>query len=99
MLSAKNRHIRLLNTLTLEEQTVEVCAEETMKEILLRYIPYNSHAESYTWKYFGKNMDMDKTMEENGVSDESEEFFELGMDEEEFLPPITLHFNDDLTDA
>ena len=98
MLSSKTRRIRVLNTHTLEEQTIEVCAEETMNEILLRYMPYNSHAESYTWKYRENNMDMDKTLEENGVVDEDEEFYELGMDEEEFLPPIMLYFNDDLTE-
>ncbi len=78
---------------------IQVCAEETMNEILTRYLPYNSHAESYTWKYFGKNLEMDQTLEENGVVDESEEFYELGMDEDHFLPPITLYFNDDLTEA
>lgn len=98
MLSFKTRRIRVLNTHTLEEQTVEVCAEETMNEILQRYMPYNSHAESYTWKYQENNMDMSKTLEENGVVDESEEFFDLGMDEEEYLPSIMLYFNDDLTE-
>lgn len=77
---------------------MEVCAEEILKEILERYTPYNVHAKSYTWKYFGENMNMNKTLDENGVSDESEHFYELGMDEDEFLPPITLHFNDDLTE-
>ena len=77
---------------------MEVCAEETLSEILERYKPYNAHARSYTWKYFGVNMDMQKTLEENGVEDESENFYELGMDEDQYLPPITLHFNDDLTE-
>ena len=42
---------------------------------------------------------MNKTLIENGVDDESEEFFKLGMNEEQFLPPIHLYFNDDLTEA
>lgn len=70
-----------------------------MTEILKRYLPYNSHATSYTWKYFGKNLEMGKTLEQNGIAEESEDFFELRMDEEEFLPPVTLYFNDDLTEA
>ena len=78
---------------------LQVCAEETMNEILKRYLPYNSHAASYTWKYFGNNLDMTKTLEANGVTDEGEDFFELRMDEDEFLPPISLYFNDDLTEA
>ncbi|XP_064384900.1 cytochrome b5 domain-containing protein 1-like [Halichondria panicea] len=99
VLSKKTRHIRIINTLTLQEQTVEVCAEETMNDILKRYLPYNSHASSYTWKYFGNNLDMNKTLLENGINDESEDFFELRMDEDEFLPPISLYFNDDLTES
>lgn len=99
VLSSRTRKIRLLNSLTLEEQIVEICAEETLREIMKRYTPYNSHAASYTWKYFEMNMDMDKTLDENGVTDESDEFFELGMDEDDYLPPITLYFNDDLTEA
>lgn len=78
---------------------VEVCAEETLREIMCRYTPYNSHAGSYVWKYFGTNMHMDKTLEENEVPDQSEEFYDLGMDEDEFIPPITLHFSDDLTES
>ena len=70
-----------------------------MSEILERYLPHNSHANSYTWKYFGNNLDMTKTLEENGVEEESEQFYELGMDEDQFLPPIALYFNDDLTEA
>ena len=42
---------------------------------------------------------MTKTLEENGIRDEGEDFFELGMDEDEFLPPIHLYFNDDLTET
>ena len=70
-----------------------------MNEVLKRYLPYNSHAASYTWKFFGSNLDMDKTLEANGVTDEGEDFFELRMDEDEFLPPISLYYNDDLTEA
>lgn len=69
-----------------------------MKEILLRYKPYNSHATSYTWKYFGQNLEMDKTLSQNGVIDECEDMYKLRLDEEEFLPPINLYFNDDLTE-
>ena len=70
-----------------------------MREILQRYLTYNSHAGSYTWKFFGCNLDMSKTLEQNGIADESKEFFDVRMDEGEFLPPITLYFEDDLTEA
>ena len=60
---------------------------------------YNAHAASYTWKYNGRNLDMNKTLEENGVADESEEFYKLSMNEELFLPALHLYLNDDLTEA
>ncbi|XP_068699599.1 cytochrome b5 domain-containing protein 1-like [Montipora capricornis] len=99
VLSAVTRKIRITNTLTSQEQAIEVCSEEILSEIQDRYLKYNAHAASYTWKYNGQNLDMDKTLEENGVSDESEEFYKLGMNDEHFLPAIHLYFNDDLTEA
>ena len=42
---------------------------------------------------------MDKTLEENDIPDESEQFIELGLDEDMYIPAIHLYFNDDLTVA
>ena len=76
----------------------QVCSEEILSEILQRYLVYNKHAASYTWKYNGNNLDMNKTLEANDVIDESEEFYQLSMDEDQFLPALHLYFNDDLTE-
>lgn len=46
----------------------------------------------------GKNLDMNKTLQQNSIDDESEAFYELNMDEDDFLPAIHLYFNDDLTE-
>lgn len=97
VLSAKTRKVRIVNTLTSQEQTLEVCSEEILDEIQDRYLVYNKHASSYTWKFKGSNLGMDRTLEDNGVKDESEEFYKLGMDEEQFLPALHIYFNDDLT--
>ncbi len=70
-----------------------------MSEILERYLNYNEHAASYTWKYNGTNLDMEKTLEENGIEDEDAEFDELGMFDDSCLSAIHLYFNDDLTEA
>jgi len=99
VLSKKTRFIRIINTLTSQETTIEVCSEEIMSEILTRYLVYNAHAASYTWKYNGVNLDMAKTLEDNGVKDEDEEFYELSIRDDQFLPAIHLYFNDDLTEA
>ena len=45
-----------------------------MNEILERYKSINVHAASYTWKRLGKSIDMEKTLEQNGIPDEKDEF-------------------------
>eukprot|EP01137_Pigoraptor_chileana_P035127 Opistho-2@28706 len=96
-LSRKTRKVRIINTLTSQEQVVEVCSEETINEIQRRYLKYNSHAASYTWKYMGKQLDMESSLELNNIFDEGDEFSRLAMDEDVFLPAIHVYFNDDLT--
>ncbi|XP_074081654.1 cytochrome b5 domain-containing protein 1 [Macrotis lagotis] len=98
LLSAKTRLVRIVNTLTSQEQTLEVGELENMWEILHRYLPYNAHAASYTWKYNGVSLDMDKTLEQNGIPDEDQEFEQLNMDPELYTPALLLYFNDDLTE-
>lgn len=40
----------------------------------------------------------DKTLEENGIEDEEQEFEEMGINEEYYIPALHLYFNDDLTE-
>ncbi|KAL9654684.1 hypothetical protein ABK040_006746 [Willaertia magna] len=96
-LSKKTRIIRIVNTLTHDEHELEVCSEETLKEILDRYLHFNSHAGSYTWKRLGEDLDMEKTLEENGIRDEDKEFEELGINDNFYRPALHLYYNDDLT--
>ena len=57
------------------------------------------------WSFFAcqefVSLDMGKTLEENGVRDESEEFERLGIedayDEDLCVPVLHVYFNDDLT--
>ncbi|CAM9793407.1 unnamed protein product [Chrysoparadoxa australica] len=44
-------------------------------------------------------MDMDATLEENGVVDESLEFEKLQIEDDFFIPVLHIYFNDDLTVA
>lgn len=76
-----------------------MCSEETLAEILQRYLRYNSHARSYTWKYNGIILDMSRTLSENNVLDEDEQLQQLRLDPDQFTPAILLHFNDDLTEG
>lgn len=98
LLSVKTRWIRIINTLTSQEQGLEVCSEETLNEILQRYLRYNSHAASYTWKHNGVNLDMTKTLSSNDIRDEDEDFYSGRMDRDLFSQSICLYFNDDLTE-
>lgn len=99
ILTSKTRSLRLVNTLTSQQHMIEVCTEETLNEILARYLNYNSHAGSYTWKYKSEKLNMAKTLEENAIKDEDLELEELGMDPEQWTPAIHLYFNEDLTQA
>jgi len=102
-LTQKKRLIRIANMLTRTEETIHACQEETIKDIRERYLEYNKHASSYTWKALLKNefvtLDMELTLEQNGVEDESDKFAELGVDEDHFVPTLHIYFNDDLTYA
>ena len=96
-LSKCTRLVKVTNMLSSQSQTIEVCNEESMQQIERRYMEYNSHSQSYTWKYLGKVMDMNKTLEENGVAELSDEFYNLSIDQHEFVPELQVYFNDDLT--
>ena len=98
-LTEKTRKIRIFNQLTKADDVIEVCSEETMNEILDRYLELNEHAASYTWKRLGRPLDMDQTMEENDIPDESKDFIDLNLDEDSYIPCVHLYYNDDLTVA
>jgi hypothetical protein len=93
--------IRIANMLTQSEDVISVCHEETINDILERYLEYNQHAKSYTWKALkGKEfeeLNMEKTLEENKVADESQIFYDVGLNEDYFIPTLHIYFNDDLT--
>ena len=102
-LTAQKRLIKVMNMLTKTENTINVCKEEKIESIRKRYMEYNKHSESYTWKALVDGefavLDMDKTLEDNGVIDETEEFFKLGLDDDFYVPTLHLYFDDDLTYA
>jgi hypothetical protein len=98
-LSVKTRKLRIINMLSKNDDILEVCSEETMNEILDRYIDLNEHSASYTWKRLGRPLDMDKTLEDNDIPDETEEFVYLNIDEDAYIPCVHLYYNDDLTIA
>ncbi|XP_067126080.1 cytochrome b5 domain-containing protein 1 [Centruroides vittatus] len=99
LVTSKPRKIHIVNMLLLKGVTIEVCCEENMDEILKRYLKFNTHAKSYTWRHRGKDLNMLGTLEENGIKDISEDLYRLKLNEDDFIPIIHLYYNDDLTVA
>lgn len=97
--------IHVVNALTQESALLTVCAEETMREIQDRYMEYNKHAKSYTWKKLSDEtetfvkLNMALTLEQNGIPDDDIEFEELQIDDNYYYPTLHVYFNDDLTYA
>jgi hypothetical protein len=91
-LSKKTRKIKLVNTLTKEEHCLEVCAEDTLSAIQERYTALNAHAKGYMWKRLSALLDMNLTLEENGIVDEEDIMDQVGMNNDQWLPVIHLYF-------
>ncbi|RLN96183.1 hypothetical protein BBJ28_00025178 [Nothophytophthora sp. Chile5] len=100
-LTKKARWLELVNVLTQQQHALEVCCEETLAEIQTRYLRVNVHAGSYTWKHLDDDefvpLQMQRTLDENGIPDESPLFERFDMDEHQYKPTLHLYFDDDLT--
>mmetsp|Transcript_22296 Transcript_22296/g.39468 ORF Transcript_22296/g.39468 Transcript_22296/m.39468 type:complete len:241 (+) Transcript_22296:208-930(+) len=100
-LSESVRSVCIVNMLTYQETVLEVCEEETIREIEDRYLDWNAHSQSYTWKILDgdcfRPLDMDLNLTENGLEDENALFDKLSIPRETFIPTIHVYFNDDLT--
>jgi hypothetical protein len=100
-LTSKSRKLRIVNTLNGHEVTLEVCSEETLNDIVkTRYLFVNNHAHSYTWMrhdHESRVLDMSRTLDDNGIFDEAEEFESVGLSADFYIPAVHLYFNDDLT--
>ncbi len=97
------RLVRIVNMLSKTEDVINTCVEETINDIRDRYLEYNSHGKSYTWKSLVNDdiipLDMTKTLEQNGIVDETDKFLSLGMNDDYYIPTLHIYFNDDLTYA
>lgn len=100
LLSENEVTVRIVNMLTYDENLLVVPAEETLNEICERYLKFNYHARSYTWKDIEhRKLDMEKTLEGNGIQEDIQLMNYLNIPEAQRpVSTIFLHFNDDLTD-
>ncbi len=102
-LTKKPRLIKVANMLTRTEDVINTCVEETINNIRDRYLEFNKHCGSYTWKALIDDefvdLKMEETLESNGVIDETDKFTSLGLNDDFYIPTLHIYFNDDLTDA
>jgi len=103
-LTIRTRRVKLENMLTKQKTELEVCMEETLDEIQNRYLKFNNHSASYTWKrtdteQIARLLDMKLTLDENGIPDDTDDFEDLNIDPDFYIPTIQLYFSDDLTIA
>lgn len=95
-LTKRVRPIRIQNMLTGDICAINVCMEDKLDRILERYLIFNSDADSYTWCYDSRVLDMDKTLEENDIPDQRDKYTHVGLPENTYIPMILLYYNDDL---
>ncbi len=94
------RRVRVVNMLASQAQLLDVCEEETIREIENRYARWNKHTTSYTWKYNGVCVNMEETMAANGLEDETAVFHALSINERDpvCIPELHVYYNDDLSE-
>ena len=82
----------------------DAAVDGILEEIQRRYLAFNGHSASYTWKrtdssHVARILNMRETLDANGIPDESLQFDALSIDEDDFIPIVHLYFSDDLTVA
>ena len=99
--------VKIKNTLTGQEDKLEVPEEETIMEIRQRYLKINRHAAAYgiqgivlgaEGEWHCADLDLDKTLTENGIP--KDDFFEIekvALEKHAEPPVIFMHWMDDLS--
>ncbi|CAH1390110.1 unnamed protein product [Nezara viridula] len=95
-LTANERPIRVRNMLTKMEASFTVCEEDLIGGgIAARYKVYNSAYNSYVWKFEGRNVDMDRTLTQNGIEDLRPAMRGVQLPECLYIPCLDLYYKDD----
>ncbi|CAF3705072.1 unnamed protein product [Adineta steineri] len=95
------RYIRLIHNFSPNHPFIlEVAEEETIGQIAIKFLKYNSHIFSYIWRYNQQILDFNKTLTENGIPNEELFHDKYGWrSDNENCQTIILCFSDDLTIA
>jgi hypothetical protein len=92
-MAKRTRLVKVENVLTGQMALLDVPVDETLRDIQLRYENFNFHASSYTWKFLGRVLDLEKTLDQNAIPEL--QVSQIAMD----VPVLHVYFNDDLTEA
>ncbi|XP_034178316.1 cytochrome b5 domain-containing protein 1 [Osmia lignaria lignaria] len=93
LLTKNARPCRILNVLTGIQVVIMVCEEDTIRRIQERARIYNENVASYTWKFEGKDIDLDLTLTENNIPDERNRFAACGLSEDYYIPSLMCYYN------
>ncbi|XP_015521147.1 cytochrome b5 domain-containing protein 1 [Neodiprion pinetum] len=98
-LTRNPRPCKVLNVLVGTQAVISVCEEDNIERIQERFLGFNNHGVSYTWKFEGKDIDSRCTLTENGILDERDRFIAAGLPDDFYIPCLLCYYNDDLTEA
>mmetsp|Transcript_520 Transcript_520/g.1997 ORF Transcript_520/g.1997 Transcript_520/m.1997 type:complete len:88 (-) Transcript_520:677-940(-) len=82
---------------------MEVPSEEILADVRKRYLEFNRQAEDCIWRALKQNeagnatsfeLDMNSTLEANGITDDTENFDRKRIAFAPFVPVLYLHFTD-----
>ncbi|XP_011300510.1 cytochrome b5 domain-containing protein 1 isoform X1 [Fopius arisanus] len=96
-LTKNSRPCRIINTLTGCSAIISVCEEDTIRRIQERFLIFNANGRHYDWKFEGKDLDMSKTLTENGIPDERERYTNCGLPSTIYIPSLLCYYRDDPT--
>ncbi|XP_018335857.1 cytochrome b5 domain-containing protein 1-like [Agrilus planipennis] len=95
-LSKRVRSISVINMVIGTTVTLNVCCEDTINRIMDRYSIFNKNTSSYSWRHNNENMDLAKSLEENGAVDERDDYTHANLPQTLYTPTIYTYYNDDM---
>lgn len=74
---------------------MKVCEEDSIKRIQERALIYNANGMSYSWKFEGKDLDIELTLTENGIPDERDRFVNCGLPDHYYIPCLMCYYEEE----
>jgi Cytochrome b5-like Heme/Steroid binding domain len=88
-LASKSRLIKIVNSLTGNSVSLWIPSTFTILEITQAYAKFNFHVAAYDLRFLGKLLDLSKTLDEQGITDQTAELKRVGLKQDEHA--VVLH--------